>query len=73
MADVSGNDKKLMAVADEFLELMRKHTNTPADRTVVGAALGIADRMYQFSAPKYSDQPENELSPPESLVSDEAS
>ena len=56
---MEGKDKEVMDLANEFLGVMRSHTDSPADRTLVSSALVIAKNLYMLSAPSYVDQLES--------------
>jgi hypothetical protein len=53
---MEGKDKEVMGLANEFLEIMRRHTDSPADRTLVSSALAIAKNLYLLSAPSFVDR-----------------
>ena len=48
-------DDRVLGIAGEILAIIRKHTNSPADRSSVLSAVAIAKNLYCESAPSYAD------------------
>ena len=55
MSPSAVKDEQVMQIANEFLAVMRKHTETASDRQLVRSAIGIARNLWELSAPSFTD------------------
>ncbi|MFZ0912218.1 MAG: hypothetical protein WBQ76_16265 [Candidatus Korobacteraceae bacterium] len=53
---MEGKDKEVMDLAQEMVTLLRKHTKSAADRSVVMLAWVTARDLYKLSAPTFMDE-----------------
>jgi uncharacterized protein YejL (UPF0352 family) len=61
---MEGKDKEVMDLAQEMVAVLRKHTKSAADRSLVLLAWVTARDLYNLSAPTFID----DLEQPESVA-----